>query len=53
MKIEQTKGSSRAFVSQADDLESNESTHKLERTIGSKDSVAQQSWRCRPLSPML
>ena len=51
MKLEPTKGSSRASGSVADEIESVGSKRNHERTAGWAGSVAQQSVPRRPLSP--
>ena len=51
MKLELTKGSSRASGSVADEIESVGSKRNHERTAGWAESVAQQSVPRRPLSP--
>ena len=51
MKLELTKGSSRASGSVADEIESVGSKRNHERTAGWAESVAQQSVHRRPLSP--
>ena len=51
MKLELTKGSSRASGSVADEIESVGSKRNHERTPGWAESVAQQSVPRRPLSP--
>ena len=51
LKFELTKGSSMASGSVADEIESVGSRGIHERTAGSAESVAQQSFSRRPLSP--
>ena len=51
IKLELTKGSSRASGSVADEIESIGSRRNHERTAGWAESVAQQSVPRRPLSP--
>ena len=51
MKLELTKGSSRASGSVADEIESVGSKRNYERTAGWAESVAQQSVHRQPLSP--
>ena len=51
LKLELTKGSSRASGSVADEIESFGSKRNHERTAGWAESVAQQSVHRRPLSP--
>ena len=51
MKLELTKGSSRASGSEADEIESVGSKRNHERTAGWAESVAQHSVPRRPLSP--
>ena len=53
LKLELTKGSSRASVSVADEIESVRSRQNQERTAGWAESVAQQSVPRRPLSQIL